>query len=524
MPSPNPACTVADGGGAAQTTPPYAAVTPGNTVTIALADTTGVTTWSITCVACDETTTAATITASLTVNAVTKTATFTAPASGKAMIFQSRVNDGVLGGISQATYTTTFKVATLTSNGLAVSAVNEGTEHNATSGWAGVVNAAVRTSSFGYHHPTAAATIAALPANTRVGNVLTANANGALAAQDGVTLAVTKRLLVKDEVTTANNGIFDVTSMGAGGAPWILTRSTDADESVKAPGGFIVPVSGGTVNGNSVFQLQTDDPVTLNTTGLTFAKISGASTRRSNPYGGTVAAYWRLDEAHTAGSFSGTLVNSGTGGAATLAATEGVGGGTFAATSSQGSVLGTGEVAISGVGAGNSFLAVTSAITAGTATFFAACWFMVRRYPGGNAIAFGRKNGTTTTFAIGLGATGIPYFSINTSGGGLLTVAADMAIPQGTPVFIAGYLSGGFARIYRGGMEAGAALGGGTAGNIAWATGGGTTQFCMFNDAATPTVNATLNGQVSECWISDTIPTDLVAIALKGHGYAALAA
>lgn len=79
------------------------------------------------------------------------------------------------------------------------------------------------------------ATTAALAANTYangasgVGATLTGNANGALAAQDGVTLGVNDRLLVKNEATAANNGIYVVTQVGSGGTPYILTRATDSN-------------------------------------------------------------------------------------------------------------------------------------------------------------------------------------------------------------------------------------------------------------------------------------------------------
>lgn len=120
------------------------------------------------------------------------------------------------------------------------------------------------------HPPVRAATTAALPANTRTGNVLTANANGALAAQDGVTLAVDDDLLVWHEATGANRGIYVVTSLGAAGTPWSLTRRNDFDTSDKVAGGAQVRVSEGTLYGGGAAVLATNDPIALNTTALTF--------------------------------------------------------------------------------------------------------------------------------------------------------------------------------------------------------------------------------------------------------------
>jgi len=57
------------------------------------------------------------------------------------------------------------------------------------------------------------ATTAALAA-TRTGNVLTANANGLLPTIDGATLVSGDSVLIKNQATAANNGIYTVTSLG----------------------------------------------------------------------------------------------------------------------------------------------------------------------------------------------------------------------------------------------------------------------------------------------------------------------
>lgn len=115
-----------------------------------------------------------------------------------------------------------------------------------------------------------AATIAALPANTRVSNTLTANANGALTVDD-VTVVPGDRILVKNEATGANNGIYALVQSGHAGQPWSMTRATDADASAEVVSGMYTLVTGGTVNTNTRWTLTTADPITLNTTALTFA-------------------------------------------------------------------------------------------------------------------------------------------------------------------------------------------------------------------------------------------------------------
>jgi hypothetical protein len=114
------------------------------------------------------------------------------------------------------------------------------------------------------------ATTAALAANTRTGNVLLANANGALATIDGGTPAVNNYVLVKNEVTGANNGLYVIDSLGGAGSKWQMTRAAEADSDAEVTAGMLVFVSEGTVNGNRTFALTTDDPITLNTTALTF--------------------------------------------------------------------------------------------------------------------------------------------------------------------------------------------------------------------------------------------------------------
>src|SRR5208282_4073719 len=91
------------------------------------------------------------------------------------------------------------------------------------------------------------ATTVALPAyaynngSMGAGATITESANGALPAQDGVTLVNGDRLLVKNE-TAGNdpyNGIYVVTQIGDAGTPFILTRSSDNDISADFVGAVV---------------------------------------------------------------------------------------------------------------------------------------------------------------------------------------------------------------------------------------------------------------------------------------------
>lgn len=132
-----------------------------------------------------------------------------------------------------------------------------------------------------------AATTADLPASTYdngtggVGATLTADANGALPAQDGISLAVDDRLLVKNQgggASSLENGIYKVTQLGDVSNPWILTRTTDADQDAEVTQGMFVPVSQGTVNGALGFMVTTPDPITVGTTAIQFVQFGQTFT------------------------------------------------------------------------------------------------------------------------------------------------------------------------------------------------------------------------------------------------------
>jgi hypothetical protein len=116
------------------------------------------------------------------------------------------------------------------------------------------------------------ATAAALPANTYSSGpqTLTANANGALSV-DGNAVSVNDRILVKNEATGANNGLYTVTAAGAGGSAYILTRTADANSSAGVQSAA-VPVMGGTANSGTIW-MQTALAVTLDTTSLVFTQV-----------------------------------------------------------------------------------------------------------------------------------------------------------------------------------------------------------------------------------------------------------
>lgn len=108
---------------------------------------------------------------------------------------------------------------------------------------------------------------------TRTGNVLTASGVGALST-DGGSPAEGMRILVWQQTTGADNGIYTVTEAGDGSTAWILTRAADFDSSAEVVDGSLVLVAKGTTLGKHLFQLGVGAAITLNTTTLTFYDLS----------------------------------------------------------------------------------------------------------------------------------------------------------------------------------------------------------------------------------------------------------
>ena len=105
-------------------------------------------------------------------------------------------------------------------------------------------------------------------ATTANGTLASAFANNSTV--DGVTLATNDRILIKDQSTGSENGIYTV---NASGAP---TRATDFDANSEVTGGAFFFAEEGTTNADNGFVLTNDGAITLGTTALTFTQFSGA--------------------------------------------------------------------------------------------------------------------------------------------------------------------------------------------------------------------------------------------------------
>lgn len=235
---------------------------------------------------------------------------------------------------------------------------------------------------------------------------------------DGVVLAVDDRVLVKNQTTASENGIYNV-AVGA----W--TRSTDADTSAEVPPGMVISVAEGTVNHDTIWIL-TNDSVTLGSTALSFTPIqvtvnTAAGSVSFTPTGGIAATNVQSalveldgDKANTTHAHAGTDITSGTVpvarlGSGTLSASTFLSGtGAFTTTPGSGQAINAAAPPYnaSGAGTGDQGAAINSAITAAATGTGGAVFLPKGDYrittalaPASNVTVFGEGEGTRITWA-----------------------------------------------------------------------------------------------------------------------------
>jgi hypothetical protein len=135
---------------------------------------------------------------------------------------------------------------------------------------------------FDIKDPVNAATTAALPfsptyANGSSGVGATLTGTVGILAFDGYTPALNDRILIKNQASTFQNGIYKVTTVGTALVGYVLTRATDFNQTANIIYGDTVGVLNGTVNANQQFTMNNNNAITVGTTAITFAQTSGGS-------------------------------------------------------------------------------------------------------------------------------------------------------------------------------------------------------------------------------------------------------
>jgi phage-related tail fiber protein len=99
----------------------------------------------------------------------------------------------------------------------------------------------------------------------RVASTVNVSVSTAPSTIDGITLTINDRVLLKNQTTASQNGIYVFN--GAGVA---MTRSTDADSSSEVTSQLAVSIEEGTVNALTSWRLTNTGTITIGTTSLTF--------------------------------------------------------------------------------------------------------------------------------------------------------------------------------------------------------------------------------------------------------------
>lgn len=371
------------------------------------------------------------------------------------------ITGGSLSGVAVTSSTvnsTTIGATTPSSGAFTSVAMTSGTVTATPSSGTDIVNKTYADSiaaGINFHQSCAYATTTALPANTYnngtsgVGATITANANGALVI-DGHTFVspadLNKRVLIKNEGTAANNGVYTVTQVGDGSNPFILTRATDFDSAGSGvdqidAGDFFL-VTAGTANANTSWVQQTPLPITVGSTGIVFTQF-GTPITYSPGTGLTESPAYTFNIATTG-------VSSGAYGSASSVPAISV--------NAQGQIT----------SAVNTAIAISaSQVTSGTLAV-AQGGTGLSTYTAGDLVY---ATGTTTLAKLGIGLTNY----VLTSSGSAPQYVAQSTLSVGSATTATNLAGGAASQIpYQSGAGATAFIANGTAGQVLTSAGAGT--------------------------------------------------
>jgi hypothetical protein len=93
-----------------------------------------------------------------------------------------------------------------------------------------------------------------------IGAFLSASISGTLGNIDGVTLMVGDNLLVKNQASQIQNGVYSIISTGSASTRYLLSRSISSDETSELDSQIVIP-SFGTTNRGGIFAQTTNNPI-----------------------------------------------------------------------------------------------------------------------------------------------------------------------------------------------------------------------------------------------------------------------
>ena len=105
-----------------------------------------------------------------------------------------------------------------------------------------------------------------------IGATLTCTSNGAFFT-DGIFPALNARILVKNQTTTSQNGVYTLTTVGTSLTPWVLTRATDYDTISQILSGTYAAITSGTLYANTFWQ-ETATVTVIGTSPILFSQLT----------------------------------------------------------------------------------------------------------------------------------------------------------------------------------------------------------------------------------------------------------
>ena len=125
---------------------------------------------------------------------------------------------------------------------------------------------------------TTALTVTYSNGSSGVGATLTNAGTQAALTLDSIALSVGDRVLIKNQASALQNGVYTVTTVGTVSTNWVLTRATDFDNSpgTEVGPGIFFFVEQGTTQADNGYVITSDAAITIGTTAIDFVQFSGA--------------------------------------------------------------------------------------------------------------------------------------------------------------------------------------------------------------------------------------------------------
>ena len=122
------------------------------------------------------------------------------------------------------------------------------------------------------------------PTWSAANGTLTATGAATTLIVDGVSITSTStRVLVKNQASGsgASNGIYVLSTIGGTATTWVLTRTSDFNEDAEIKRFSTISVTSGTVNASTKWYLSNQEPITVNSSNITWTALPTTVTYNS---------------------------------------------------------------------------------------------------------------------------------------------------------------------------------------------------------------------------------------------------